>query len=407
MRNITCVMQLKQKIFNDPLYGLVRFPFDSIYEVIDHPYFQRLRRIRQLGLSSYVYTGATHSRFHHALGVAHLADKLVNSLKGKGVKITGLEHEGVVLAALLHDIGHGPFSHVLEHGFLEQSHEEISLEIMEMINEELGGKLDTAILIYQNRYEKPFLHQMISSQLDVDRLDYLNRDSYYTGVIEGKVGFERIIMMMNVHNNRLVIEEKGLYSIEKFILARRYMYMQVYLHKVVIILDEMLKSFLKRYQDIYINDQKKQNSLVKLLRLVKSGTKDRKEVLNFYLLLDDIDIFVVLKSELYSGDVVLSHLADAIINRKLFTIEISESPLKGDLEDELRQKVALKLDLTEELTNFFVRSGSFRNLTYGSFDEIEIITKAKSVVPISHILKTLNINLLEVKHFVCYPRFIE
>ncbi len=397
-------MQRKRKIFNDPLYGLVWFTFDSIYTIIDHPYFQRLRRIRQLGLSSYVYTGATHSRFHHALGVAHLADRLVKNLISKGVEITDDEHEGVVLAALMHDIGHGPFSHVLEHGFLDQSHEQISLEIMEMLNEELGGKLNVAIDIFTNKYPKPFLHQMISSQLDVDRLDYLNRDSYYTGVVEGKVGFDRIIAMMNVYDGRLVIEDKGLYSVEKFILARRYMYMQVYLHKVVILLDEMLKSFLHRYQEVYLNDAKIDNRLLKLLRLPKKEAINRKEVLKSYLLLDDIDIFVVLKDERQSADDMLSYLSTSILDRDLFSIIIEEKEISSDLVADIRHKVAVKLGLTFDQTNHFVKSGTVQNLTYGSLEEIEILKKTKSVVPISHMLKTLNINSMERAFYVCFPR---
>jgi len=399
-------MTIKRKIFNDPLYGLIRYPYDLVYEVIDHPYFQRLRLIRQLGLSSYVYTGATHTRFHHALGVAHLADRLSQILVSKGVEITEEEHQGVVLAALLHDIGHGPFSHVLEHGFINKSHEELSVEIMHLINTEFGGRLDVAIEIFTNQHHKGFLHQMISSQLDVDRLDYLTRDSYYTGVVEGMVGYNRILEMMNVHENRLVVEEKGLYSVEKFILARRFMYMQVYLHKVVIILDEMLKSFLERYTTVYLDTENKVNRLLNVVRMSKNGDKNSKELLKSYLLLDDIDIFALLKDERFGEDKILRYLSSSILDRKLFTIQIANIPMMSDFEDDLRQKVAFKLNLTELESNSLVKFGSFRNLTYAGVKEIEILKKTKSVVPISHMLKTLNINLLEKAYYVCYPKII-
>lgn len=400
-------MQLKRKIFNDPLYGLIRFPFDSIYTIIDHPYFQRLRRIRQLGLSSYVYTGATHSRFHHALGVAHLADRLVSILRSKNVMISELEHEGVVLAALLHDIGHGPFSHVLEHGFLDQSHEQISIEIMELLNVEFHGLLDMAIRIFTGKYERSFFQQMISSQLDVDRLDYLNRDSYYTGVVEGTVGCDRILAMMNVANDRLVVEEKGVYSVEKFLHARRYMYKQVYLHKVVILLDEMLKSFLQRYIRLHINELHIDNRLLKLLRIDKNFSLGRKDVLNYYLELDDIDIFAILKNGRWSEDVILSYLANAILDRKLFSIQIEEKPIEGDLDVNVRLKVAEMLSLTNSETDYLVKSGVINSMTYGSLDEIEILKKTKSVVPISQIIQTLNINSVEHTYYLCFPSIIE
>jgi len=400
-------MAIKRKIFNDPLYGLIRYPYDLIYQVIDHPYFQRLRLIRQLGLSSYVYTGATHTRFHHALGVAHLADRLSQILISKGINITEEEHLGVVLAALLHDVGHGPFSHVLEQGFIKKPHEDLSVDIMKLINKDIKGGLDVAIKIFTNQYHKEFLHQMISSQLDVDRLDYLTRDSYYTGVVEGMVGYNRILEMMNVFKNRLVVEEKGLYSVEKFILARRFMYMQVYLHKVVIVLDEMLKSFLERYYLVYINAENKVNRLLNVLRLAENHDKDSKELLKSYLLLDDIDIFAVLKDERFGQDKILKYLSSCILDRELFTIQIANIPMRSDFESEMRRKVALQLNLTELESSSLVKFGFFRNLTYAGIKEIEILKKTKSVVPISHMLKTLNINLLETAYYACYPKNID
>ena len=241
----------KKKLFNDPIYGFITFPFDILYDIIEHPYFQRLRRISQQGLSHLVYPGAMHTRFHHALGALHLTCEAVNTLRSKDIDITDEEFEGVCLAILLHDIGHGPFSHALENNILPFHHEEMSLAIMEVLNVEFNGKLNLGIEIFKGNYHKSFLHELISGQIDMDRLDYLNRDSFFTGVAEGVVSYDRIITMLNVRDNRLVIEEKGIYSIEKFLVARRFMYWQVYLHKTGIAAEQMLIAFMKKLKNEY------------------------------------------------------------------------------------------------------------------------------------------------------------
>ncbi len=396
-------MEIKKKIFNDPLYGLISFPFESVYKIIDHKYFQRLRRISQLGLSSYVYTGASHSRFHHSIGVAHLADAVIDVLRLKLVDITPEEHEAVVLAALLHDVGHGPFSHVLERAILNEHHESLSLQIMHLLNAEFEGMLDQAILVFTNAHPKKFLHQIISGQIDVDRLDYLTRDSFYTGVVEGRVGYNRILKMMDVHDNRLVVEEKGMYSVEKFLMARRFMYMQVYLHKVVVILDVMLNSFLERYRDCCnANKIVSRNRLTEILDITLG--ERNADLLEDFLKIDDIDIFQLIKDEAEGEDKILSLLAQSILNRRLFSIEFSDFPKPSDFIIDMRQKVAQTLNIDVSDTKYFVRSGTIDNLTYSRKDEIEIKTKRKAIKPISFFVKSLEFNFSERSEYVCFAR---
>ncbi|MEM9525336.1 MAG: HD domain-containing protein, partial [Bacteroidota bacterium] len=245
----------QHKILNDPVYGFISIPYGILFDLVEHPYFQRLRSIKQVSLTHYVYPGALHTRFHHALGALHLMGDAIASLRGKGVSISEAEAEAVRIAILLHDIGHGPFSHTLEHTLIEAHHEELSLLFMERLNDEFSGRLNLAIEIFTGRYEKPFLHQLVSGQLDMDRLDYLNRDSYFTGVSEGVIGYDRIIKMLNVADNRLVVEQKGIYSVERFLTSRRIMYWQVYLHKTVMSAEQMLILALKRARKLTLNGQ--------------------------------------------------------------------------------------------------------------------------------------------------------
>lgn len=398
-------MEIKKKIFNDPLYGLISFPFGIIYQLLDHKYFQRLRRIRQLGLSSYVYTGASHSRFHHSIGVAHLANSLITILKQKDVTITEEEHKAVVIAALLHDVGHGPFSHVLEHLIINQRHESLSLEIMKRLNKEFDGELDLAIKIFEGKYERAFFLQMISGQLDVDRLDYLTRDSFYTGVVEGQVGYNRILKMLNVVDDRLVVEEKGIYSVEKFLMARRFMYKQVYLHKVVLILDEMLKGFLSRYVDLYSSNLlARKNRFTEILDI--NLRRNSADLIGLYLEIDDIDIFQMLKDEMFGEDFILSYLSSSLLNRNLFTIEFTENPMPSDFVDEVRQKCAESLNINISLSKYIVRPGSIKSLTYNSEDEIEVLTKRREVRPISLFAKSLELNFAEKVYYLCQAKNI-
>ncbi len=308
-------MALK-KIFNDPIYGFISFPFDIIYHLIEHPYFQRLRRISQVGLSSYVYPGATHSRFHHALGATHLCVELITVLRSKGADITEEEYEACCIATLLHDIGHGPFSHALEHQIIPFHHEELTIAIMEMLNKEYSGKLTLAIEIFQKTYPKKFLSSIISSQLDVDRMDYLNRDSFYTGVTEGKIGYERIIKMMRVHDGKLVVELKGLHSVEKFLLSRYFMYRQVYLHKTAIAAEQMLKALVKRYAKLVLESELRLLPSIDDVLINYQFTSPEQQIGHF-LRLDDTDIYQLMKHCQHASDTVLKYLSEGLLNRNL------------------------------------------------------------------------------------------
>ncbi|HNY54443.1 MAG TPA: HD domain-containing protein, partial [Chitinophagales bacterium] len=314
----------KRKIFNDPVYGFISIPYDIVFDVIEHPYFQRLRRIQQLGLSSLVYPGATHSRFHHSLGAMHLMYRSLEVLKSKGQEITEDESKAAVLAILMHDLGHGPFSHALEGVLVENlHHEHISMLLMRNLQKEFGKPIEMAIQIFTNQYPKRFLYQLVSGQLDMDRLDYLNRDSFYSGVSEGVVGYDRIINMLDVHDDNIVVEEKGIYSIEKFIVARRLMYWQVYLHKTSLVADLMLKNAVLRAKEVY-KGNKKQLEISANLNFFLSNTlslNDFDEHLTKFAALDDYDIFQALKVWMNSEDVILKTLSTSIINRKLFKIE--------------------------------------------------------------------------------------
>ncbi|PKR80000.1 phosphohydrolase [Brumimicrobium salinarum] len=402
----------KKKIINDPVYGFISLPKDIIFDLIEHPFYQRLRRIKQLGMSHLVYPGALHTRFHHALGATHLMTKAIQALRYKGIPITEEEETAVLIAILLHDIGHGPFSHTLEHDIVSGvSHEEISLLFMRRLSIEFDGKLDLAIQIFEDKYKKSFLHQLVSSQLDMDRMDYLNRDSFYTGVSEGVIGSDRIIAMLDVVDNQLVVEQKGVYSIEKFLVARRLMYWQVYMHKTVVSSEVMLTFILKRAKYLTQSGTELFASPAFKMFLAQepslSDFQDNADLLHQFALLDDFDIMGAVKVWQFSEDKVLSLLATQLINRKLFKIEIATqrfSDKRIQYELDLVQK---NFNLSEEEAQFFVHTDALRNNAYNEKKEnINLLMKDGSVKDVSQAADNLNIHALSEpveKYFLCYP----
>ena len=366
----------KDKIINDPIYGFVQIEKGIFLDLIEHPFFQRLRRISQLGLSYLVYPGAYHTRFHHAIGCFFLMNKAIDQIRKKGHKITEKEAEAVCIAILLHDIGHGPFSHTLEKSIVNHiNHEMLSLLFMEELNRQFKGKLTLAIQIFKDEYKKRFLHQLVSSQLDMDRLDYLKRDSFYSGVQEGVIGTERIINMLNVVDDNLVIEEKGLYSIEKFLIARRLMYWQVYLHKTVLSAENTLIKTLKRAKEL-IKERKDIFTTPPLLFFLKNNfTKkdfeNNEHLLQQFARLDDHDIYTCLKQWMNHKDIVLSRLSNMIINRKLLKVKIQKKPFSQKAIEDKKTAVMKKLNLSSNLTDYFVFSGKISNKAY-SYEKAKI-----------------------------------
>jgi HD superfamily phosphohydrolase len=408
----------KQKIINDPVYGFIGLPFEIVFDLFEHPFFQRLRRIRQLGLTHYVYPGANHTRFQHALGATYLMYSAIEIIRSKGHEITEEEAEAVSIAILLHDIGHGPFSHALENSLIEgASHENLSLLFMHRLNDLFGGKLSLAIRIFQNNYHKNFLHQLVSSQLDMDRLDYLRRDSYFTGVTEGVVGSDRIIKMLNVKDDQLVIDIKGIYSIEKFLVARRLMYWQVYFHKTVISSENLLVQVLKRAK--FLSEKGEELFATPALSYflknnVKAKHFDRTEpvdLLSLYSQLDDNDIMVSAKVWINQNDKVLSMLCSMLINRKLFKIEMKNKVFDAGRIQKIRDYLSLYYNLNAEDTRYLVMEGSISNYAYNSLDDtIKIMLKNGECHDIAEVSDMLNVTVLSrtvKKHFLCYPKDIE
>ena len=402
----------KRKILNDPIYGFISLNHDILLDLIDHRFFQRLRRINQLGLSHLVYPGALHNRFHHAIGAMHLMSEAIEVIRQKGQEITDEEAQGVLIAILLHDIGHGPFSHALEHSLVEGvSHEEISALIMKRLNDEMDGQLEVAIRIFNNDYPKQFLHQLVSSQLDMDRLDYLRRDSFYTGVAEGNIGSERIIKMLSVANDELVVESKGIYSIEKFIVSRRLMYWQVYLHKTVLSAEYMLVNILKRAR--WLADQDRDifaSPVLKEFLYNHYGPDDfreKPELLDKFALLDDFDIMGAIKVWTSHEDRVLSLLSTKLMNRELFKIRLQNEPID---EIEIAQKItelADQLQMSEEDASYFVISKKIDNRAYNKAAEnIKIQYKDGTIKDATEASDNLNLSALSEtveKHFISYP----
>ncbi|MFN5620888.1 MAG: HD domain-containing protein [Flavobacteriales bacterium] len=406
-------MKAKRKIINDPVYGFITIRHPFILELIDHPWFQRLRRIAQLGLSHMVYPGALHNRFQHAIGAMHLMQNAIDELRLKGNAIDDEEEVALLCAVLLHDIGHGPFSHALEYTIAsEVHHEKISSLIMAQLNEHFNGRLTMAIAIFNNHYHKRFLHQLVSSQLDMDRLDYLARDSFFSGVVEGQVGSERILKMLDVVDDQLVVEEKGIYSIEKFIVARRFMYWQVYLHKTVLSAEFMLVNALRRAQELARSGVELHCSPALRHFLYHKVTLNDLEgdstVLGYYAALDDFDIAAALKVWQHHDDRVLSMLANQLVNRSLFKIEIQREPFTTERVNHEVERVATKHGFSKEEAAYFVIQSSVDNRAYNSqYDVIRILMKDGSVRDAAEVSDHLNIAALSSvveKHFVAYLR---
>ena len=400
----------KRKIINDPVYGFINIPSEIVYDVIEHRYFQRLRRIKQLGLTDYVYPGAVHTRFQHTLGAVHLMNSAINVLRSKDIEITDKEEDAVSLAILLHDIGHAPFSHTLEKVITEEyGHEELSLLYMKALNKEFNGKLELAIKIFKNQYNKKFLHQLVSSQLDVDRLDYLRRDSFYTGVSEGVIGSDRIIKMLNVVDDQLVVEAKGIYSIEKFLIARWLMYWQVYLHKTVVSTEQLLLKIFKRVK--YLIHHNKEIFLTKEFDFFfKNNTKNTTDILENFSVIDDNDIIGLIKNWSDSKDKALSMLSKRLLNRHLFKIEIQNSPFDSQKIDDLKRKASKSLKLSKDEIEYFVFTDHISKKAYSAFDEkIQILYKDGTLIDIADASDMLNTSVLSKtvrKYFLCYPKEI-
>ena len=400
----------KLKIINDPIYGFIHIPSTLVFDIIEHPYFQRLRRINQMALSYLVFPGAKHTRFEHVLGCVFLMQKTVEMLRFKGVQISDKEAEGLYIAILLHDIGHGPFSHAMEHSIVEGiSHEEISLRFMQELNKVFNGKLETAIAIFQGTYPRKFMHQLISGQLDMDRADYLKRDSFYTGVAEGNINSERLISMLNVRNDELVVEEKGLYSVEKFLIARRLMYWQVYLHKTSVAAEQILIRLLNRAKELVQQGQKLTMSTALAFFVKNKISKDNfsQEVLEMFARLDDTDIISAMKEWQFYPDAVLSKLSKMLLNRDLPKIKVRLNDFEEQKIKRL-QKLSLAKGIDEKDMKYFVFTGVMTNRAYNPEKEIiKILTKNGRVVDISKTAEGLNLEALSqktVKYYVCYPK---
>ena len=394
-----------KKIINDPVYGIINIPDGIIFKIFEHPYFQRLRRISQAGLTNYVYPGANHTRFHHALGSMHLCLEALDMLIIKGIDINKEEAEGLIIAILLHDIGHGPFSHVLEHNLTGQHHETMTLAIMEELNLEFKGQLNIAIDIFSDAHPKKFLHQLVSGQLDLDRMDYLNRDSFFTGVAEGKIGYDRIIKMMTVIDNSLVIEEKGIYSVENFLMARRLMYWQVYLHKTVLASEQMLIQCLKRAKTLAREGNMFMISDHMSFFLNNESTYPTEEMLHHFLLIDDYDMWWALKQFALHQDRSLSYLANALIQRNIFSIELSKEKVSKEKIADIKNSIRAKNYFTDEMIDNLVFEGSESNEMYNiSKDEIMVHMKDDSVKPFSVVSDYPIGNTVVQKYFLCYPK---
>ncbi|MCC6182958.1 MAG: HD domain-containing protein [Bacteroidia bacterium] len=402
----------KRKIINDPVYGFVTIPNDIVHDLINHPTFQRLRRIKQLGLTNLVYPGALHTRFHHAIGAMHLMTDALQILKSKNIQISEEESDAAIIAILLHDIGHGPFSHALEHSIVKGvHHEDISAMLMDELNKQFKGKLSLAIKIFKNQYPKKFLHQLVSSQLDMDRLDYLNRDSFFTGVSEGVVSNDRIIKMLNVKNGELVIEAKGIYSVENFLIARRLMYWQVYLHKTVLSAEKLLVNILKRAKDLSLQGTDLFATPALSLFLKNNFTKkdfiNKPELIAQFILLDDYDIMASVKVWASYQDVVLSTLCQNLLNRKLYKIEIQQKKFSQAYEQSIREKIMKKYKLDKQEVGYFVFSEAVNNSAYNTHSQIKILQKDGTLIDVAKASDQLNIKMLSkkvVKYFICYPK---
>ncbi|AZQ44416.1 HD domain-containing protein [Nonlabens ponticola] len=393
----------KLKILNDPIYGFISIPSDEIYRLIEHPYFQRLRRITQMGLSYLVYPGAHHTRFHHALGCLHLMQKAVQVLRSKAVEISASEEDALYKAILLHDIGHGPFSHALENLLVSsKSHEEISLLYMEELNDLFNGSLTLAIQIFKGEYHRPFMLELISSQLDIDRLDYLKRDSFYTGVAEGNINSQRLISMLNVVDDQLVVEEKALYSVENFLSGRRLMYWQVYLHKTGIGAEHLLQSVIKRVHELVQLEHE-----VHIPMTLKPFFGHQEFSLKQFALIDDSDIIHLLKANMQNDDHVLRELCTMILNRQLLKIKFSKTEISNKKINSKIEKLMTAYNFSTHEAAYFVFSGVVDNTAYAKAKPIKILTKTGKIKEFLRASKEPSFKALGQsvsKHYYCYPK---
>ena len=403
----------KLKIFNDPIYGFITIPNSLIYDLIQHPYFQRLRRISQMGMSYLVYPGAHHTRFHHALGCMHIMQKAVQTLQFKGVSISEEEENALYIAILLHDIGHGPYSHAMEHSIVEEvHHEELSLLFMEQLNKEFDGKLALAIQVFKGEYHRKFMLQLISSQLDMDRMDYLKRDSFYSGVAEGNINSERLIQMMNVQDDYLVIEEKGIYSVEKFLVARRLMYWQAYLHKTSVVAELILTKILKRAKEL---TQKEillpcSEPLQFFLQNKISLSDFDKSVLDKFSYLDDYDVLGAIKAWQFHDDFVLQSLCRMILNRDLLKIQMSDDKPNKENLLAIKNKYISIAKISDKEADYFVFKGKLKNQAYSKSSEpIRILKKDKTIEDVVEASDQLHLKALSkpvTKYFICFPKVV-
>ena len=400
----------KRKIVNDPIYGFITIPNSLIYDLIQHSYFQRLRRISQMGLSYLVYPGAHHTRFHHALGAMHMMQKAIEVLRFKEVSISKDEENALLIAILLHDIGHGPFSHAMEHSIVEVHHEEISMFFMHKLNQEFEGKLTLAIKIFKGEYHRKFMLQLISSQLDMDRMDYLKRDSFYSGVAEGNINSDRLIQMMNVVDDGLVMEEKGIYSIEKFLTSRRLMYWQAYLHKTSLVAELILTKTLKRAKELLHKgvevDCSKPFHYFMENKITSNEFND--DTLNTFSQLDDFDIISALKKWQFHDDFILSSLSKMIINRDLLKIKVSSEKFPKEELEKLTDKLLENNLISKNEVDYFVFKGKIKNQAYDKAAEpIRILKKDQTIEDVVEASDQLNLKALSkpvTKYFICYPK---
>lgn len=409
-------MQLnKNKILNDPVYGFITIPNDLIFDIIEHPYFQRLRRIKQLGLTNLVYPGALHTRFHHAIGAMHLMGSVMDNLRLKGVEISDEELMAARLAILLHDIGHGPFSHTLEFSLIKGiRHEEISLLFFKRLNKIFDGALDLAIKIFDGSYHRKFFCQLVSSQLDIDRIDYLMRDSYFTGVSEGTIGTDRIIKMLNVKHEEIVVEEKGIYSIENFLSARRLMYWQVYLHKTSVCAEKMLIEMISRARKLSqmgVHVEATPAFKIFLERTIKkSDFEEDPDIIDVFSLLDDYDIWGSMKFWRNHEDFVLSTLSAMLLDRKIFQVQFDNEKPSKEIRSKIKLNVANEFDVSLEEAQYFVGNGKISNAAYILKGEsINILTKKGAIQDIVQATDLPNIKAMSkvvTKYFLCWPKGI-
>lgn len=402
----------KKKIINDPLYGFIHVKSELIFDIISHPYFQRLRYIKQLGVTDLVYPAAVHTRFQHALGAMHLMGQVLDNLRFKGVEISAPEYEAAQLAVLLHDIGHGPCSHALEHSLLPGvKHESISYLLMSALNEEFGGALDLALKIFRNSYERKFFYQLVSSQLDIDRLDYLNRDCFFSGVQEGTIGVDRIILMLTVHEDQLVVEEKGIYSIENFLNARRLMYWQVYLHKTTVSAERMLINIIRRAQVLLRAGESvaASEALSFFLKQTFSieSLRNSKDAMRAFGTLDDHDIWGAIKMWRNHSDRILRLLSEMLLDRKLFKIMLSQEPIRKSIVESIRTAVTQKYQTLRAESSYLFSFGTVSNEAYAEGEKINILTRRGALLDIAQASDLPNIKAISKivkKNYLCWPK---